>query len=155
MTANDQPVKRQGYTIDDLAIGMTDSFEKTVSEADIVAFADVSGDHNPLHLDQAYAETTIFKGRIAHGMMSAAFLSTVFGTQMPGPGCIYLSQSLKFLAPVKIGDTVVAKVTVREIDAERRKVTFDTVCTVGDTVVVEGEAKLKVPASEKKAVAAE
>jgi len=134
---------------------MTDSFEKTVSEADIVAFADVSGDHNPLHLDQAYAETTIFKGRIAHGMMSAAFLSTVFGTQMPGPGCIYLSQSLKFLAPVKIGDTVVAKVTVREIDAERRKVTFDTVCTVGDTVVVEGEAKLKVPASEKKAVAAE
>ncbi len=155
MTANEQPAKVQGYTIDDFEIGMSATFEKKVSEADIVAFAEVSGDHNPLHLDQAYAETTIFKGRIAHGMMSAAFLSTVFGTRMPGPGCIYLSQSLKFLAPVRIGDTVIAKVTAREIDTQRRRVTFDTVCTVGDTVVVEGEAQLKVPAGPKAAVAAE
>ncbi len=155
MTATEQPANWQGYTIDDITIGMTASFEKTVTEADIVAFAEVSGDHNPLHLDQAYAETTMFKGRIAHGMLSAAFLSTVFGTRLPGPGCIYLSQSLKFCAPVRIGDTVVAKVTAREINQERRRVTFDTVCTVGDTVVVEGEAELKLPAGPKAAVAAE
>lgn len=139
----------QGHTIDDISVGMTESFSKSVSEADIVAFADVSGDHNPVHMDQAYAETTMFKGRIAHGMMSAAFISTVLGTKLPGAGCIYLSQSLKFRAPVRIGDTVEAKVEVTAIDKERRRVTFSTRCTVGDVVVVDGEAQLMVPAGAK------
>ena len=136
----------QSYTIEDLTVGMSASFSKTVTEEDIVRFADISGDRNPVHLDQAYAEKTMFKGRIAHGMLSAAFISTVFGTRLPGAGCIYLSQSLRFRAPVKIGDTVEATVTVKAIDAARRRVTFETRCSVGETVVVDGEAQLMVPA---------
>ncbi|GAB5470670.1 MAG: MaoC family dehydratase [Rhodospirillales bacterium] len=134
------------YNIDDLTVGMSDTFSKTVSEADINAFAEISGDTNPVHLDETYAKTTPFKGRIAHGMLSAAYVSTVFGTRLPGAGCIYLSQSLKFRAPVKIGDTVVAKVEVTAIDRDRRRVTFATTCSVGDTVVLDGEAQLLVPA---------
>ncbi len=143
-----------GHTIDDITVGMTASFVKTVSEDDIVAFADLSGDHNPVHLDQAYAETTVFKGRIAHGMLSAAFISTALGTKLPGAGCIYLSQNLKFRAPVKIGDTVEAKVTVTAVDRERRRVTLTTRCSVGETVVVDGEAQLLVPAGASAAEAA-
>ncbi|MEQ8653687.1 MAG: MaoC family dehydratase [Kiloniellales bacterium] len=141
-----QAATMTGHTIDDISVGMTEVFEKSVSEQDIAAFADVSGDYNPVHMDQAYAETTMFKGRIAHGMLSAAYISTVLGTRLPGPGCIYLSQSLKFRAPVRIGDTVVAKVEVTAVDKERRRVTFATSCKVGDTVVVDGEAQLMVPA---------
>ncbi len=140
-----------GYTIDDISVGMTESFAKSVSEVDILAFADLSGDRNPVHLDQAYAETTMFKGRIAHGMLSAAFISTVFGTKLPGPGCIYLSQSLKFRAPVRIGDTVDASVEVTAVDKDRRRVTFKTSCKVGDVVVLDGEAQLMVPAGPSSA----
>ena len=143
----------ESYCVEDLAVGMTASFRKTVTDEDIVRFADISGDRNPVHLDQAYAEKTMFKGRIAHGMLSAAFISTVFGTQLPGAGCIYLSQSLMFRAPVMIGDTVEATVTVIAIDAAKRRVTFETRCCVGETLVVEGEAALLVPA--RPAVAAE
>lgn len=146
-------VQIESYCIEDLAVGMSASFRKTVTEEDIVRFADISGDVNPVHLDQAYAEKTQFKGRIAHGMLSAAFISTVFGTRLPGAGCIYLSQSLKFRAPVKIGDTVEASVTVTAIDPAKRRVTFETACRVGDTVVVDGEATLLVPS--RPAVAAE
>ncbi len=149
-----QAVSVTGHTIDDISVGMTESFAKSVSEEDIVAFADLSGDYNPVHMDQAYAETTMFKGRIAHGMLSAAFISTVFGTKLPGPGCIYLSQSLKFRAPVRIGDTVVATVTVTAVDRERRRVTFETSCAVGDQVVVDGEAQLMVPKGPRAAEAA-
>lgn len=145
--------KVQSYFIEDLEVGMTASFSKTVKDEDIVRFADISGDTNPVHLDEAYAEKTLFKGRIAHGMLSAAFISTVFGTRLPGAGCIYLSQSLKFRAPVKIGDTVEARVTITAIDRDKRRVTFETKCLVGDTVVVEGEAQLLVPS--RPAVAAE
>jgi 3-hydroxybutyryl-CoA dehydratase len=145
----------QSYCIEDLSVGMSASFAKTVTDQDIVRFADISGDHNPVHLDEAYAEKTMFKGRIAHGMLSAAFISTVFGTRLPGAGCIYLSQSLKFKAPVKIGETVEATVTVTAIDAERRRVTFQTVCRVGDKVVVDGEAMLMVPSRAQLRVAAE
>ncbi|MEO1191922.1 MAG: MaoC family dehydratase [Pseudomonadota bacterium] len=133
------------HGIDDLSVGMSDSFTKTVSEADIVGFAEISGDHNPVHMDEDYAKTTPFKARIAHGMLSAAYISTVFGTQLPGAGCIYLSQTLKFRAPVRIGDKVTATVTITAIDQERRRVTFDTACSVGDTVVLSGEAQLMVP----------
>ena len=143
----------QGYYIEDLAVGMSASYAKTVSVEDIVRFADISGDTNPVHLDEAYAEKTLFKGRIAHGMLSAAFISTVFGTRLPGAGCIYLSQTLRFRAPVKIGDTVEATVTVTAIDAQKRRVSFATRCTVAGKVVVDGEAELLV--SSRYAVAAE
>lgn len=133
-----------GYYLEDLSVGMSASFAKTVTEADIVNFAGVSGDTNPVHLNQDFAEATLFRGRIAHGMLSAGFISTVFGTRLPGPGCIYLSQDLRFKAPVKIGDTVTATVTIREILTEKARIIFDTVCKVGETVVVEGEAKLMV-----------
>ena len=132
--------ERHGYYLEDLSVGMTDVYSKTVSEADIVMFAGISGDTNPVHLCQLFAEGTVFKERIAHGMLGASFISTVLGTRLPGPGCIYLSQNLRFRAPVKAGDTVVARVTVKEINQEKKRVTLETVCKVGDTVVIEGEA---------------
>ncbi|MGO1120302.1 MaoC family dehydratase [Rhodovibrionaceae bacterium A322] len=135
----------QSYTLDDLKPGMTESYAKTVTEADIVQFADVTGDTNPVHLDADYAAGTIFKERIAHGMLSAGFISTVFGTKMPGPGCIYLNQSLNFKAAVKIGDKVTATVTVKEVQAEKKRVVFETVCTVDGNVVLDGEATLMPP----------
>jgi 3-hydroxybutyryl-CoA dehydratase len=139
----------EGYFIEDLKTGQSASFAKTVSEADIVLFAGVSGDTNPVHLDQSFAEKTPFKTRIAHGMLSAGFISTVFGTKLPGPGAIYMSQTLRFKAPVKIGDTVVATCTVTELIPEKRRANFSTVCKVGDTVVIEGEATIMVPSRNK------
>ena len=136
--------EKHGHYLDDLAVGMTAIYAKTVTEADIVMFAGVSGDTNPVHLDELFADQTPFKGRIAHGMLSASFISTVLGTRLPGPGCIYLSQSLKFRAPVKAGDTVTARVTVKDVDIQTKRITVDTVCTVGDTVVIDGEAQLIV-----------
>lgn len=136
--------ERHGLFLEDLAVGMTAVYAKTVTEADIVLFAGISGDTNPVHLDAHFAERTAFKGRIAHGMLSASFISTVLGTRLPGPGCIYLSQSLKFRAPVKAGDTVTARVTVKDVDIQTKRITVDTVCTVGDTVVIDGEAQLIV-----------
>lgn len=135
-----------GYRFEDLKPEMSACLSKTVSEADILMFAGVSGDTNPVHLDAEFAASTMFGGRIAHGMLSAALISAVFGTRLPGPGCIYLSQTLKFKAPVKIGDTVVARVTVKELKVEKRRAVFSTVCTVGGTVVLDGEAEIMIPA---------
>jgi 3-hydroxybutyryl-CoA dehydratase len=135
----------RGKYIDEINEGMTAVFSKTVTEADIVLFAGVSGDTNPVHLDEEYAKPTMFKGRIAHGMLTAGFISAVFGTKLPGPGCIYMSQSLKFKAPVRAGDTVVARVTATTVDREKARVTFATTCKVKDAVVLEGEAMLMVP----------
>ena len=100
---------------------------------------------NPVHLDQEFAKGTMFRGRIAHGMLTASFISTVLGTKLPGPGCIYVRQNLRFKAPVRIGDTVRARVTIRSVDQERGRVQVETVCTVGDTVVIDGDAELVVP----------
>ncbi len=133
-----------GYYFEDLSVGMTGVFAKTVTEADIVLFAGVSGDTNPVHINQVFAENSMFKGRIAHGMLSASFISTVIGTRMPGPGAIYLNQSLRFRAPVKAGDTVVARATVKDIMPERRRVVLETTCCVGDAVVLDGEATVMV-----------
>lgn len=133
-----------GYYFEDLAVGQSASFAKTVTEADIVAFAGISGDFNPVHVNEEFAKTSLFKGRIAHGMLSAAFISTVFGTRLPGPGCIYVAQTLKFKAPVRIGDTVTARVELTTLVPERRLATFTTIASVGETVVLEGEATLKV-----------
>ncbi|MBP7614765.1 MAG: MaoC family dehydratase [Thauera sp.] len=135
-----------GLNFEDLFVGRTASASRTVSEADILMFAGVSGDTNPVHLDEEFAASTMFGGRIAHGMLSAGLISAVFGTRLPGPGCIYLSQTLKFKAPVKIGDTVVARVTIKELKNEKRRALFSTVCTVGDRVVLDGEAEILVPA---------
>ncbi len=134
------------YHIEDLSEGMSASYSRTVSEADILMFAGVSGDTNPVHLDAEFAAHTMFGERIAHGMLAASFISTVFGTRLPGPGAVYLSQNLKFKAPVKVGDTVVARVTVQTLNAAKRRAVFMTECYVGETVVLTGEAELLVPA---------
>ena len=134
-----------GFFFEDLAVGQTAVFSKTVTEADIVLFAAVSGDTNPVHVNEEYARETMFKGRIAHGMLSASLISTVFGTKLPGPGCIYIAQNLKFKAPVKIGDTVVAKVEVTELFPEKKRANFKTTVSVGSTVVIDGDATLMVP----------
>ncbi len=135
-------------TISDLTVGQEASFAKSVTQADIVAFAEVTGDDNPLHLNAEYAATTPFKSRIAHGMLSAGFISAVIGTKLPGPGSIYMSQSLKFKAPVRIGDRVDTVCTIIGIDPVKRRVTLSTTCKVGDTIVVEGEALVMVPAAK-------
>jgi 3-hydroxybutyryl-CoA dehydratase len=134
------------YTIDQLKPGMSESFTKTVSEHDIVLFGEVSGDTNPVHFDEDFAKTTIFKGRIAHGVLTASYISTVLGMKMPGPGTIFMSLTTRFKGPVRIGDAVMATCTVRDVVSEKRRVTFDCVCKVGDTVVIEGEALVMTPA---------
>ena len=141
--------EQHGYFLEDLEVGMSKVFAKTITEADLLLFAGVSGDTNPLHLDEEFASGTMFEGRIAHGMLTAALISTVVGTRLPGPGCIYLSQSLKFMAPVRIGDTVAARATVAEIMPERKRVRLHTTCSVGGKVVMDGEALILVPNRRK------
>lgn len=138
-----------GHYIEDMAEGMTAAYARTVTESDIVLFAGISGDSNPVHLNQDYASATMFKGRIAHGMLTASFISTVLGTRLPGPGCIYLSQQLNFRAPVRAGDTVTARCTVTEVDRGRRRARIWAECTVGDKVVLDGEAVVMVPSRVK------
>ena len=146
-------ITRQAYHFEDLEIGMEATFAKTVSEADIVSFAEVTGDKNPVHLDTDYAAKSIFKGTIAHGMLTAGYISAVFGMEMPGPGAIYVSQTLNFRAPVRQGDRVVAKVRVMELYPAKRRARFECTCSVGDKVVLEGEAVLMVPARPAAAAA--
>jgi 3-hydroxybutyryl-CoA dehydratase len=134
----------RAYALEDLAVGMFATYRHTLTEADVHAFADLTGDHNPLHLDEAFARTTRFKGRVVHGMLTASFFSTAIAI-LPGPGTVYLSQSIAFRAPVRIGDTVEARVTVAEIIPEKARVRLKTVCLVGDTVVIDGEALAMVP----------
>ncbi len=138
-------VTRHAYHFEDLQLGMEASYARAVTDADIVAFADLTGDKNPLHLDAAYAAKTVFKTPIAHGMLTAGYISTVFGMEMPGPGAIYVSQTLNFRAPVRAGDTVMAKVVVAELIAAKRRARFHCTCTVEGKVVLEGEAVLVVP----------
>jgi len=131
-----------GYNIEDLQPGMSASVAKTVTEADIILFAGVSTDINPAHLNEEYAKGTQFGGRIAHGMLSASFISAVLANKLPGPGTIYMGQTLKFKAPVRIGDTVTATVTVREVVVDKRRCVLDAVCTVNGKVVIEGESTM-------------
>ncbi len=135
---------RHGYFLEDLSVGMSETIAKTVSADDIVGFADITGDTNPVHLCQDFAAGTMFKARIAHGMLSAGLISAVLGTRLPGPGCIYLSQSLRFRAPIMIGDHVEAIATVKEVNRDKARIVLDTRCVVGDKVVVDGEALLLV-----------
>jgi 3-hydroxybutyryl-CoA dehydratase len=135
----------QGIYFDELSVGQTAQMSRVVGSADIEAFADVSGDLNPVHLDDAYARSTPFGERIAHGMLSGAYISAVLGTRLPGPGAIYLSQSLRFRRPVKVGDLVIARATVKELDTVRARVTLETICEVDGKTVVDGEAVVIAP----------
>ncbi|MFT4151181.1 MAG: MaoC family dehydratase [Paracoccaceae bacterium] len=131
--------------IEEIEIGMTRHLMKQVTDRDIELFAEVSTDRNPVHLDESYARDTMFHGRIAHGMLSAGLISAVIGEQLPGHGTVYLGQTLKFTAPVRPGDMVRAEVTVTAIDTAKRRVTLETRCLVGDTVVLKGEAVVLAP----------
>ncbi len=137
-------IERGTICIEDLEIGMSASFAKTISESDVYQFAGLSGDFNPMHVNEEYAKTTPFGGRIVHGMLSAALISTVAGTRMPGPGCIYVDQSIKFKAPVHIGDTAKATLTVTDIDSRRRRVIMKAEVSVGDKIVATGEGTFMV-----------
>ena len=133
-----------GYDIEDLSEGMAATFAKTITEADIVLFAGASGDNNAVHINQEFAEETPFKSRIAHGMLTASVISAAIANKLPGPGTIYLHQTLDFKAPVRAGDTVRATVSVRNLVREKRLVWLNTVCTVKGTTVITGEALVKV-----------
>jgi 3-hydroxybutyryl-CoA dehydratase len=139
-----------GYFIEDLKVGQQARFAKTVTDADITLYSGVSGDTNPVHLDEEYASTTIFKTRIAHGMLTASFISAVLGARMPGPGAIYLAQNLRFRAPVRPGDTVTALCEIKSIDLEKRRVTLSTQCLVKGKIVVDGEATVMPPSRSQK-----
>lgn len=131
--------------IEDIEMGMSRHLRKVVTDTDIEKFAEVSTDHNPVHLDEEYAQDTMFGGRIAHGMLTAGLISAVIGEQLPGHGTIYTGQSLKFLAPVRPGDSVYAEVKVIDIDITKRRVKLDCHCAVNDKKVVVGEATVLAP----------
>ena len=130
-----------GKTIEEIKVGDSAEFAKTISESDIYLFAGITGDLNPFHVNEAYSKNTFFKGRIAHGMLLAGFISTVVGCKLPGPGAIYVKQDLKFMAPARIGDTITARATVTEVISDKNRVILQTTCTNQDgEVVLDGEA---------------
>jgi 3-hydroxybutyryl-CoA dehydratase len=133
------------FSFEELAIGMEASYSQTVTDADIKAFAGISGDNNPIHMSDEHAEQSRFKKRIAHGLISASYFSALFGTKIPGPGCVYVSQTLSFKKPVYIDDTVTATVTIKKINREKRRIFFITACKVKQEIVLDGEAELYVP----------
>ena len=135
-----------GKTIEQIKVGDTAEFSKTVSESDVYLYAGITGDLNPAHINEAYAKDTFFKTRIAHGMLTAGFISRILGMQLPGPGTIYMRQSLNFLAPVRFGDTITALVEVIDVNAEKNRLRLKTTCTnQGGTVVMDGEAMVSPP----------
>ncbi|MCB5160331.1 MaoC family dehydratase [Marinomonas algarum] len=137
-----------GYTLEQLTIDQQIEYRKTVTQTDVQAFAEITGDTNPVHLDAEFAATTSFGQPIAHGMLTAGFISAAIGTQLPGPGCIYLEQTLKFRAPVFIGQEVVTTITVADMNIRRRRATLKTVCECDGKVVVTGEATIMIPAKD-------
>ncbi|HRH85565.1 MAG TPA: MaoC family dehydratase [Rubrivivax sp.] len=146
--------EQNGHDIEDLRAGMTASFAKTITEADIVLFAGVSGDNNAVHVNEEFARGTSFGGRIAHGFLTASVISAAIANRLPGPGTVYLGQQLKFRAPVRPGDTVQATVTVLDVDPAKARVTLQTICRVMDKVVVEGEALVMTTSEARRRVAA-
>jgi 3-hydroxybutyryl-CoA dehydratase len=131
--------------IEEIKEGMIVSFSQTITDADIKSFAAISGDKNPVHIDEGYANTSRYKKRIAHGFLTASFFSALFGTKLPGEGCVYVAQSLRFKRPVYINDTVTATVEVTNIDLKRKRVFFNTVCKVKNKIVTDGEAEIYIP----------
>ena len=138
----------QTLYFDDLAVGMRATIRKTVENEDVIGFAELSGDHNPIHLSEHFAARTAFGKRIAHGLYTASLISAVLGTRLPGPGAIYISQTLNFRAPVKIGDTVEVSVSVAELMPEKFRARLTCSCAVDGEVVLDGEAWVKVPSRE-------
>ena len=135
-----------GKTIDEIRLGQKAQFSKTISESDVYLFAGITGDFNPAHVDEEYAGKTFFETRVAHGMLTASFISTIVGTMLPGPGSIYVSQEVNFLAPVKIGDTITTTAEVTELLTEKKHVRLKTYCTNQDgTVVIDGQAEVSPP----------
>ena len=141
----DDLTELHGLFFEDLKVGLTALYARTITETDIVLFAGISGDNNPVHINEEFASNTMFSGRIAHGMLTAAFISTVLGMKLPGPGAIYVSQTLRFKAPVRAGDTLNVRATVTDLVPDKRRATLSTVITVGNRVVLEGEAVVIVP----------
>ncbi len=131
--------------LEKIEIGMEVSYSQTITDADIKAFSGISGDKNPVHMDDEYAKNSRYKKRIAHGMLSASFFSALFGTKIPGEGCVYVAQSLRFKRPVYLDDTVVASVIVTSVDLKKKRVFFQTLCKVNNKIVIDGEAELYVP----------
>ncbi len=131
--------------IDKIEVGMSANYAQTITDADIKSYAGISGDRNPMHMDDGYAKDSRFGARIAHGLLSAGFFSAIFGTRIPGPGCVYASQSLEFKRPVYVGDTVKAEVTVLAVDNDSRKVKFRTACYVKKRLVIDGVAEIYIP----------
>ncbi len=138
-----------GYAFEDLQIGMTALYSRTITDTDLRNFSGVSGDTNPMHLNEEFARATPFGGCIVHGFLTASLLSTVIGTKLPGPGCLYVSQTLNFRAPVYVGDTVYAKATIAELVPDRRRAVLAAECRVGDKVVLDGEAIVQLPKAEQ------
>ncbi|WP_395645594.1 MaoC family dehydratase [Terricaulis sp.] len=136
----------QTLYFEDVRVGMRETYIKHVRSSDVVGFAEISGDRNPIHLSEHFAAKTPFGGRIAHGLYTASLISAVIGTRLPGPGAIYISQTLRFLAPVRIGDDVAASVEIVELVEKGRRAKLRCECRVGDTLVLEGEAEVKIPA---------
>lgn len=136
---------KESCSIDEIVIGMSASYSQTITDADVKQFAGMSGDNNPVHMDEEYADKSRFKKRIAHGLLSASFFSALFGTKLPGKGCVYVSQNLNFKKPVYLGDTVIATVIVTSINISKQRVFFDTVCTVKNKKVIDGTAELYIP----------
>lgn len=143
----------QGYDVEDIDVGMAATFSKTITEADIVLFAGVSGDNNAIHINDEFATTTRFGGRIAHGFLTASVISAAVANRLPGPGTIYLSQELNFRAPVRPGQTVHASVTVAEVDRARSRVRLETICRVGNVVVIDGHALVMTTSAARRAAA--
>lgn len=140
-----------GYILDELSVGQTAELVREITEERIQRFAEASDDFNPLHLDEDFASRTPYRGRIAHGLLSASFVSAVVGTMLPGPGAIYLNQTLTFYKPVRIGDVVTGRVTVTAIDQESARVTLKTECLVDGEPVLDGEAIIRVPRKRRPA----
>lgn len=134
-----------GYCLEDLLVGMEAFHERILDEDDVANFADLTGDRNPLHLDDGFAGATRFKSRIVHGMLTASLISTVLGMKLPGPGAVYVSQSLRFRAPVRCGDLVKASARITALDRIERRVSLSCCCSVAGAVVLDGEAVVQVP----------
>ena len=142
--------EQNGYDIEDLHVGMTACFSRTLTEADIIVFAGLSGDNNPVHFNEEYASTTAFRGRVAHGFLVASLISAALSNRLPGPGAIYREQQLRFRAPVCPGDTVHATVTVKQVDLDKAIAVLETVCQVRDRVVIDGEATVQMSSSARR-----
>src|SRR6056297_1869941 len=143
-------IMNNGKTVEELKVGQAASFTKTITETDVYNYAGVTGDFNPAHINESFAKNTMFKGRIAHGMIAAGLVSTVLGTRLPGPGCIYVSQDLKFTAPVYFGDTITATVEIEKLNVDKNRVILNTVCTnQKENVVLKGQAELMPTVKDK------